>query len=284
MNKKTITDEINALGFKFRDAEKKAFLHNLNKYGKAKTTKAYMSVLSKTIDDAERINDREWMDFSESMVNDALILVEAKPVATLQSYLSIIKDYLSSTTPYSDTLQIGYNYTLSMTKDDLKDFVNAIGNEKMYVTPREFDEIIFDRPGDPMSKSIFILLYHGVKGLLYKDIYEMQVKDINLITGVVTKDGEFVCAVEEKYLDILKECIEATTFKAYDNNGNIIKESPLTDNSIYLVRRSESPRHDSSVAPDTALISNRLGALLKSIRNQYLTAPTRERVGFQNNR
>lgn len=274
MKKMILEDKIMEIGedFGYRKEDKVNFLLNVDRNSPEKTTKLYMSVMKQTIDMAEQLNGREWMDFSKDMVDGAFIMIEAKSIITLQSYLSIIKDYLIATTPDSDNYQSGYNYTLSLTKDDLTKYINPIGEKNRYITPIEFDDIIKNRPVDPLGKSLFILLYLGVKGRQFKDICELTTDRINLETGIVkSKDGYVLCTIPKDYIKYFEQAIDATYYYRYDNDGGIISESEISQSSNYLVRRRVGKSNDVSAAPDTSLVSSTMVDAQKSIRNKYIT-------------
>lgn len=274
MSKKILEEKIMEIGedFAYRKEEKINFLLNVNENSPEKTTKLYMSIMKKTIDMAEQLNGREWMDFSKDMVDGAFIMIEAKSIITLQSYLSIIKDYLTATTPDSDNYQTGYNYTLSIDKDGLKQYINPMGERNRYVTPQEFDDMIKNRPVDPLGKSLFVLLYLGVKGKQFKEICDIKDKDIDLETGIIkARDGSILCTIPKDYITYFDQALEASYYYRYDNNGKIINESEISKASDFFVKRRVGKSNDKSAAPDTSLISNTMTDAQKSIRNKYIT-------------
>lgn len=258
--------------FAYRKEEKIRFLLNVNKNSPEKTTKLYMSIMKQTIDMAEQLNGREWMDFSKDMVDGAFIMIEAKSIITLQSYLSIIKDYLTATTPDSDSYQAGYNYTLSMSKDSLLQYINPMGERNRYITPQEFDDIIKNRKVDPLGKSLFVLLYLGVKGKQFKEICDITRQDIDLETGIIkAKDGSVLCTIPKDYIKYFEQALEASYYYRYDNDGSIISESEISSLSNHLVRRRVGKNNDKAAAPDAALVSSTMKDAQKSIKNKYVT-------------
>lgn len=274
MNDERLLEKINDLTFKYNSESKREFLRMVNKNSPSKTTKLYMAVLSKTIDKAETINNKEWMNFSEKMVDSAFINIEAKSIITLQSYLSIIRHYLVSTTPTGDDLKIGHSYTLQLTKDDLTKYINNIGEKYRYVTPKEFDTIIKNGYGDASCKAILILLYLGVKGHRFSDIYEIKVSDIDLETGIIQKDNKELCKIPEKYIGIFKEAIENQVYSVFNNKGELLKENALDTSTEYFLKRKMWRKNDSTIPPNSDLVSNRLLDIQKSIRNPYVTGVT----------
>lgn len=271
-NKKDVLAEtISEMRFEYREQEKRDFLLMVNKNSPEKTTKLYMAVMSKTINEAEYINKREWMDFSQDMVDGAFVEIQAKSIITLQSYLSIIKHYLTSTTPQTDDLKRGYLYTMEMDKDSLKSYINTIGEQYRYVTPKEFDDIIKNRPADPLCKSLFVLLYLGVKGKQFSDICSIKDEDIDLETGIIQGKDGILCTIPEKYRKYFKEAMKSETYNRYDNDGKIVSESIVNTASEYFLKRRIGKNNDEFAAPDSALVSNTMLDAQKSIKNPYIT-------------
>ena len=273
-NKKDVLAEtISEMKFEYREQEKRDFLLMVNNNSPEKTTKLYMAVMSKTINEAEYINKREWMDFSQDMVDGAFVEIQAKSIITLQSYLSIIKHYLTSTTPQTDDAKRGYLYTMGIDKDSLKSYINVIGEQYRYITPKEFDDIIENRKFDPISKSLFVLLYLGVKGKQFSDICSIKDKDIDLETGIIQgEDENILCEIPERYRKYFKQAMEAETYIRYDNNEKIVSKSIVNTASEYFVKRRINKNNDEFAPPDASLISNTMVDAQKSIKNPYITS------------
>lgn len=271
-NKKdALAEAINSMKFAFREQDKRDFLLMVNKNSPEKTTKLYMSIMAKTINEAEYINRREWMDFTPDMVDGAFVEIQAKSIITLQSYLSIIKHYLTSTTPQTDDLKRGYLYTMEMDKDGLKQYINAIGEQYRYVTPKEFDDIIFNRKADPICKSLFVLLYLGVKGKQFSDICKIKDEDIDLETGIIRCEDGVLCTIPEKYRTYFKEAMKAENYYRYDKDEKIVSESIVNTASEYFLKRRINRNNDEFAAPDASLVSATMMDAQKSIKNPYIT-------------
>lgn len=262
---------IKNMKFEYRDGEKKVFLLMVNKHSPIKTTKLYMSVLNNVVNEAEKINKREWMDFTREMVDSAFVEIQSKSIITLQSYLSIIKHYLSATTPHTDEAKLGYLYTLGMNKESLKEYTNSIGEQYRYLTPDEVDDILENKPMDSIGKSIFVLLYLGVKGNGFSDICSIMDEDINLQTGEIIVDGRLLCTIPKKYIKYFEEAMTSETYIRYDSHGKPLKPSKVNIHSPFFVKRRIGKSTNPHAAPDSTLISNTLVDAKKGIKNPYLT-------------
>lgn len=273
MTKVTLIDKINSMDFEYRSEVKKEYLINVSKYRPEKTAKMYASVVSNIIDVAERANGKEWADFSESMVDGAFIMAEAKSIITLQSYLSIIKDYLTATKIDSDSLQKGYNYTMSLDKEKLieNNYINNMGEKYRYITPQEFENIIENKPADALGKCLFILLYLGVKGTNFSEIYNIKEDDIDLESGMVIGEDRVLCTIPQKYIHYFKKAMSEEVYTRYNADGSILNTSTVYTGSEYFVKRRVGKSKDGTMPPDGSLISNTLVDIQRSIGNKYLT-------------
>lgn len=271
MKREDLIEKINYMEFSKREDVKKEFLLMVNRNSEIKTTKLYCSVMAKTINKAEITYSRDWMDFTTDMVDAAFVEIQAKSIITLQSYLTIIKHYLSITTPMELTSKNGFMYTMGLTKVKLEKYINKAGESYRYITPDEFDDIIFNRAGDNLGKSLFILLYLGVKGSRFEDVYKIKDKDINLETGEVICDDKKLCTIPSKYLDIFAQAMKAEHYYKYDSEGKVIFESCICRDSKYFLKRRINKNRDATLPPDSGVVSSTLTDLGKSIRNQYLT-------------
>lgn len=262
---------IKKMKFEYSDREKKVFLLMVNKNSPTRTTKLYLSVLNNVINEAEKINKREWMDFTREMVDSAFVEIQSKSIITLQSYLSIIKHYLSNTTPHTDEAKLGYLYTLGMDKEALREYTNSIGEQYRYLTPDELDDIIENKPMDSLGKSLFVLLYLGVKGNGFSEICSIMDKDINLQTGEIKVDGKLLCTIPQKYIKHFEETINSDTYIKYDSHGKALKPSKVNIHAPYFVKRRIGKSTNPHAAPDSTLISNTLVDAKKGIKNPYIT-------------
>ena len=262
---------IKRVRFEYRDDVKKTFLLMVNKNSPAKTTKLYLSVLVNVLNEAEKINRREWMNFTSEMVDTAFVEIQSKSIISLQSYLSIIKHYLTYTTPQTDEAKLGYLYTLDMDKEALKSYTNTIGEQYRYVTPEELDDIIENRTADPLCKSLFVLLYLGVKGKGFSEICSIMDDDINLQTGEITVDGKTLCVIPQKYIKYFEEAMNQMIYIRYDSNGEILSTSSVNTSAPYFLKRRVGKSTDCDAAPDASLVSNTLMDAKKSIKNPYIT-------------
>lgn len=266
-----LEDAINKVKFQYRDIEKKAFLLMVNKNSPIKTTKLYLSVLINIVNEAEKINKREWMDFTNQMVESAFVEVQSKSIISLQSYLSIIKHYLIDTTPQTDEAKLGHLYTLGMDKEKLAFYINSIGEQYRYVTPEELENIIENKIMDPLCKSLFILLYLGIKGNGFSEICGIMDDDIDLQTGVIKKGDRILGIIPEKYIKYFKETMNEKIYVRYDVNGEVLNTSMINVYSPYFVKRRIGKSTNCDVPPDLSLISNTLVDAKKSIKNPYIT-------------
>lgn len=271
MYKEDLIEKIESMKFAKNEEVKKEFLKSVCKNTTERTTKLYIAVMSKTIDKAEEVNGRDWVDFTPRMVDDAFIEIQSKSIITLQSYLTIIKHYLSDTTPMENTDKSGFMYTMPMNKDSMQKYVNKAGEAYRYITPKEFNEIIMKRTGDNMGKAILILLYLGIKGTRFEDICKIKNDDIDLETGDVFIDNKIVATIPQEYIPIFESVINAEEYHKYDIKGNVIFVSKVCENSPYLIKRRVSKNNNPMMPPDQSLVSSTLDDLGKSIKNQYLT-------------
>lgn len=260
--------QIEEYKFEFRKEDKKKFLMDICNNSPEKTTRFYLAAM-RYVDKVERDNGREWMYFTESMLENALRDMDATSLNSLTATTTAIKDYLASSTPKTTDYKIGYIKTLELTSEDLKKYVNLIGQELRYITPDEFDEIIFKQVGDPMGKSIFILLYYGVKGKGFKDIYELKVEDINFETGEIRNEEGLLATIPLKYMSIIKEASEEEIFTVYDENGKVKAEKILTPPAGYLLRKHQHFNNTSDM-PDRNLVAKILREYCQSINNSYV--------------
>lgn len=268
MKKNELIEKIKKMKFKFKENEKKEFLLKDIDKRPIKTVEFYIAGI-KYLNKAEEDNGREWEDFTPTMLNDALYDMNATSLNSLQAITTVIKDYLQDTTVQTIDAKDGYINTIELNGDTLKQYVDVAGQELRYITHEEFDDIIFNQAGDPMGKSIFILLYHGVKGTGFKDIYELKVKDINFNTGEVYRDKKLLAVIPMKYMDIMKEATEEENFIVYDKNGNIEKEKQLTSPTGFFIRRVKwGVRMYQN--PDRTLIARLIKDYCQSINNNYV--------------
>lgn len=263
--------KIESMEFARNEEVKQEFLKSVCNNTTERTTKLYMAVMSKTINRAEELNDRDWADFSPRMVDDAFVEIQSKSIITLQSYLTIIKHYLADTTPMESTDKSGFMYTMPMNKDSMEKYINKAGEAYRYITPKEFDEIIFNRTGDNIGKAILILLYLGVKGTRFADICEIKSDDIDLETGDVFINNKIVATIPQKYIPIFDSAINAEDYIRYDIKGEIDFVSEICTENPYLLKRRINKNNNPMLPPDSALVSSTLNDLCKSIKNQYLT-------------
>ena len=94
--------------YKYDNELKLNFIDSIKNYREKNTVKLYEVLLSK-IDDAEIINGCELKYFNEKQIDLFFITLNAKSKSSLNTYLSILKDYLTFTTDYDNTLMTGFN-------------------------------------------------------------------------------------------------------------------------------------------------------------------------------
>ena len=114
--------------YRFDNELKLNFIDTIKKHREKNTVKLYEVMLSK-IDDAEIINERELKYFNEKQIDSFFITLNAKSKSSLNTYLSILKDYLTFTTDYDNTLMTGFNYVMEMSGNDLEKYINVVGIE-----------------------------------------------------------------------------------------------------------------------------------------------------------
>lgn len=271
---------IDGLDFRFNGDKKKEFLRAIKDNKKRNTAEVYINVIRKIVDNAERDNDCEWMDFTKTMVDMAFRGIKATSEITLLTYLSVIKDYLLATTDETDEVKTGYDYTIQLERKDIKKFVNNTCEKYRYVTPKEFEHMMLERPGDPMSKAICILAYNGVKGDKFSDICEIQVDDINVENGeIFIRNKNEYCNIDMKYMDIFRQALKTTKYIVYDADGKITEERDLApyfeyENRglpKYFIRRNVYRTEAKWLAkPNLQLLAKRIRELSKGIQNPYI--------------
>lgn len=260
--------------FGFNGAKKVEFYNRMVANSAKATAKLYKRVLINMIDVVERENKKEWMDFSEDMVDASFFSLNSTSKMGLQSYLSIIKDYLSATTPKDNIRHKGYDYTIQLGADDMEKYINRAGEDMRYLTPNEFEELVVDGIGDPLGKAIMILLYNGVKGEDFNDICNIKVNDIDLDTGIVVYGGNKLLKLNDKYTNIFREAIKSDSYIVYDYNGVSTKISDFAfSKEGYFIRRRVHPKKQGDIIekPDKGYITRLLGDFMKGIKNSYLT-------------
>lgn len=268
--RKILATEIDNLELYYSADEKRKFLHKINEFSEPMSTKLYIAFIGKTLNEAERKNNKDWYKFSKRMVDTVFTSFESKSVITLQSYLSILKRYLLDTTPQTDTLKTGYIYTLGLKKEDMYKYINTIGEKYRYITPDEFEKSLEESKAPYMCKCLFILIYLGVKGKEHEDLCSIKEKDIDLETGKIIVDGRLLCVIPEKYRYIFKRAMETGIYEKVDQNGNVMEVSKVYMDSPYLIKRKLSRRFDASLPPDKSLIANIFVDMKSSIKNPYV--------------
>ena len=274
--------DVSKMGLEFRylDDKKKDFLQKIADKKPKNSFDLYFSVLSNVVEDAERVNGRVWADFSETMVDVAFLSLKAKSATSLLSYLSIIKDYLVATTEEGDSLRVGYEYTIKLTREDIKKFINKSCEKYRFVTPKEFNKILENEHVDAEAKALSLLLYNGVKGTGFKDIIDINIDDINLVTGEISKKGKVLTKIDAEYVKYFEEAISKTEFVVYDviNNDKITKTMMSYEDyenkglPKCFIRRFVHPSFDWTIATDQAVIAKRIKDVCKGIENEHLDA------------
>ena len=257
--------------YRFDNELKLNFIDGIRKNRKKNTVRLYEVLLSK-IDEAEIINRCELKYFNEKQIDSFFITLNAKSKSSLNTYLSILKDYLTFTTEYDNTLMTGFNYVMEMSGNDLEQFINTIGIEMRYITPKELSEIISIPIGDALCKVITILLFHGIKGEAFSDILNIKIEDIDIDNGVIYKGTDVLFNIPKEYLQIFKEAILGNKFVEWNVDGKIKRELELVDNG-YLIRRNINPRRDFdfTAKPDKNLLNRRMLQYYESIGYPYLS-------------
>ena len=257
--------------YRFDNELKHNFIDSIKKHREKNTVKLYEVMLSK-IDDAEIINERELKYFNEKQIDSFFITLNAKSKSSLNTYLSILKDYLTFTTDYDNTLMTGFNYVMEMSGNDLEKYINVVGIEMRYITPKELSEIISIPIGDALCKAITILLFHGIKGEAFSDILNIKVEDVDIENCVIYKGTDVLFNIPKEYLHIFKESISGNKFVEWTINGKIKRELELVDNG-YLIRRNVNPRRDFDfkAKPDKNLLNRRMLQYYESIGYPYLS-------------
>ena len=257
--------------YRFDNELKLNFIDGIRKNRKKNTVRLYEVLLSK-IDEAEIINRCELKYFNEKQIDSFFIALNAKSKSSLNTYLSILKDYLTFTTEYDNTLMTGFNYVMEMSGNDLEQFINTIGIEMRYITPKELSEIISIPIGDALCKVITILLFHGIKNEAFSDILNIKIEDIDIENGVIYKGTDVLFNIPKEYLQIFKESISGNKFVEWNVDGKIKRELELVDNG-YLIRRNINPRRDFdfTAKPDKNLLNRRMLQYYESIGYPYLS-------------
>ena len=257
--------------YRYDNELKLNFIDSIKNYREKNTVRLYEVLLSK-IDDAEIINGCELKYFNEKQIDSFFIALNAKSKSSLNTYLSILKDYLTFTTDYDNTLMTGFNYVMEMSGNDLEQYINTIGIEMRYITPKELSEIISIPIGDALCKAITILLFHGIKGEAFSDILNIKVEDIDIENAVIYKGTDVLFNIPKEYLHIFKEAILGNKFVEWNVDGKIKRELELVDNG-YLIRRNINPRRDFdfTAKPDKNLLNRRMLQYYESIGYPYLS-------------
>lgn len=257
--------------YRFDNELKLNFIDAIRKHREKNTVKLYEVLLSK-IDDAEIINGCELKCFNEKQIDSFFITLNAKSKSSLNTYLSILKDYLTFDSSYDNTLQTGFNYIVNMRGNDLEQYINTIGIEMRYITPKELNKIISIPIGDSLCKAITILLFNGIKGEAFLDILNIKIEDIDIENGVIYKGVDVLFNIPKEYLQIFKESISGNKFVEWSVDGKIKRELELVDNG-YLIRRNINPRRDFdfTAKPDKNLLNRRMLQYYESIGFPYLS-------------
>lgn len=264
-----LIDKINNMRFAFKTEEKINFLLK-DIYNRPKKTIMFYVAGIRYLNKAEEDNGREWVDFTPTMLEDALYDMDTTSLNSLCSIMTVIKDYLYETRIQTIEDKYAYHKTFTLTRDELKKYINKAGQELRYVTPSEFDDIILNQVGEAMGKSIFILLYHGVKGKSFKDIQELKNENINLTTGEIYNDNkELLAIIPNKYLHVLKEAMEEEFYTIYNKNGEIENQKLLIEQTGYFLRTVKW-RSTRNKKPNRTLISRILEDYLKGVSNDYV--------------
>ena len=257
--------------YRFDNELKLNFIDSIKKHREKNTVRLYEVMLSK-IDDAEIINERELKHFNEKQIDLFFITLNAKSKSSLNTYLSILKDYLTFTTKYDNTLMTGFNYVMEMSGNDLEKYINSIGIEMRYITPKELNKIISIPIGDALCKAITILLFNGVKGELFSDILNIKIEDIDIENAVIYKGTDVLFNIPKEYLHIFKEAISGNKFVEWTIDGKIKRELELVDNG-YLIRRNINPRRDFdfTAKPNKNLLNRRMLQYYETTGFPYLS-------------
>ena len=257
--------------YRFDNELKFNFIDSIKKHREKNTVRLYEVMLAK-IDDAEIINGCELKYFNEKQIDLFFITLNAKSKSSLNTYLSILKDYLTFTTDYDNTLMTGFNYVMQMSGNDLEQFINVVGIEMRYITPKELSEIISIPIGDALCKAITILLFHGIKGEVFSDILNIKTEDVDIENGIIYKGVDVLFNIPKEYLHIFKEAISGNKFIEWNVDGKIKRELELVDNG-YLIRRNINPRRDFdfTAKPDKNLLNRRMLQYYESIGYPYLS-------------
>lgn len=268
--------KIESLHFLYNHDEKIEFLNKINESSPRQTTLLNISVLKK-IDKAESLNGREWIYFTEDMVDAAIIEFRSTSIIVLQTYISIIKDYLISVAPATDTMLVGYAYTISLDKEKLiapeKGYINNIGKRMQFITQQELDDIVLKRKGDASSKCLYILLFNGIRGDNFTDLLSIKNEDIDVANGIVKLPNNIYYAIPDKYIDIFKQALETEEYTEYDYKGNLVFANNF-EAGEYFFKRTVARNSGYKGEPIITLhiMSKRINGIGKSGGNPYLTA------------
>ena len=265
-----LIEKIKKMKFAYKTEEKIKFLLKDVETRPIKTITFYIAGI-RYLNKAEEDNGREWEDFTPTMLDNALYAIDATSLNSLCSITTVIRDYLFETRVQTIEDKYAYKRTMTLTSEELEGYVNTAGQELKYLIPSEFDDIIFNRPGDSMCKSIFILLYYGVKGKSFKDIQELKIENINFETGEIYNDnGDLLATIPKRYIYVLKEASEEELFTMYNVDGSIKRQKILIQPTGYLLRTVQW-RTTKNKKPTKLLISNMLDEYLSCIGNEYVT-------------
>ena len=263
------------------DRKKKDFLKTLLLENTPENSmEMYIHVLRNIVDTEEYENNMEWCNFSKTMVDARITNLQAKSPITLYSYISIIKTYLMRTTPQGDVAKTGYEYTMSLDIEDLKEFINKAAVTDRYISYKQFEEIVANDKVDAGIKALIVLLWHGIKGTNYDDILSLTIDNIDLENRKIYKeDGSILWVIPKEYVKIFKDAMETNDYKYYDSTGKLVQEKGFHTYEEYekagqpkwFIRRMPRTRVKTWFAkPDITLISTRVKNMRDAIGNQYI--------------
>lgn len=236
-----------------------------------KIANQYYTILRKTINNAEKKNNCLWAKFDSNMVDNALMTVNTSSIATITTYISIIRDYLLSTTPKDIECKTGYDYTFKLTIDDMRRYINNDTKTRRYITPKELDEIVLGDNGEPLSRALCVLLYSGISK---EDILALTIDGINYETGDIWVNDKTVGKIDCKYFHIIKEAVSKNTFSHFNkvkrmyinSEFNSYKEHEKLHVPKYFLRRFLDFQKENWKKPsDTIILSNRINDLCYEI-------------------
>jgi hypothetical protein len=195
----------------------------------ANTTKERVLIFFSMIENIEKELKKDLYDFNEEELTNTLILLKAPTVRGMQSYLSVMRQYLNYA--ISKKKSIHKKNLINLFREREK-IVPLLTEEKMIFTKEEIEEMI--KKSENMQDGVILaLLFEGVN---YKNEYEEL---IHLTIHQIDKEKKEIklknrsLKISEKTLHFIQKAFEETTYKS--TKGNIERKYELS-NSPYVLK------------------------------------------------